>query len=48
VRLIAPRLRCLRLLSSGYLAADEPEPEGFRRVARREADGWAADLFERE
>src|SRR5262245_32482695 len=48
VRLIAPRLRCLRLLSSGYLAANEPEPEGFRRVTRREADGWAADLFERE
>lgn len=47
VREIAPRLRCRRLLSSGYLAADVFEPAGFRRVERLEAEGWAADLFER-
>jgi ribosomal protein L11 methyltransferase len=45
---IAPRLDCRHLISSGYLAASEFEPEGFRRVAKREAEGWAADLFERE
>jgi ribosomal protein L11 methyltransferase len=47
VRAIAPRLRCRRLLSSGYLAADEPEPLGYHRVTRLGAEGWAADLFER-
>jgi ribosomal protein L11 methyltransferase len=47
-RAIAPRLVCRRLISSGYLAAPEFDPAGFRRVARREAEGWAADLFEHE
>jgi ribosomal protein L11 methyltransferase len=47
VRAIAPRLRCRRLLTSGYLAAEDPEPLGYQRVTRLEAEGWAADLFER-
>jgi ribosomal protein L11 methyltransferase len=45
---IAPRLECERLVTSGYLASERPEPVGFRRLDRREAEGWAADLFARE
>jgi ribosomal protein L11 methyltransferase len=45
---IAPRLDCERLVTSGYLASERPEPVGFRRLDRREAEGWAADLFTRE
>ncbi len=45
---VAPRLECARLVSSGYLASDAPDLPGFRRVGRREAEGWAADLHERE
>ena len=47
VTAIAPRLDCERLITSGYLASEQPEPPGFRHVDRREAEGWAADLFER-
>jgi len=42
---IAPRLDCERLVTSGYLASEQPAPLGLRHVDRREADGWAADLF---
>jgi ribosomal protein L11 methylase PrmA len=45
---IAPRVDCERLVTSGYLASESPEPAGFRRLDRREAEGWAADLFGRE
>jgi len=45
---IAPRLDCERLVTSGYLASERPEPAGFRRVDGRDAEGWAADLFVRE
>jgi ribosomal protein L11 methyltransferase len=45
---IAPRVDCERLVTSGYLASEGPEPAGFRRLERREAEGWAADLFGRE
>jgi len=34
-------------VSSGYLAAERPAPDGWRAVDRREADGWAADLLAR-
>jgi ribosomal protein L11 methyltransferase len=44
---IAAELDAARLVTSGYLAADEPVVEGFRRLERRLRDGWAADLFER-
>jgi ribosomal protein L11 methyltransferase len=37
----------LRFLTSGYLQSDEPAVDGWTRVKRRRADGWAADLFER-
>jgi len=44
---LRPRLRCERAVTSGYLAAERPALPGFRRLARREAEGWAADLHER-
>ena len=34
-------------LASGYLAAEQPAPGGWRARERREAEGWAADLLER-
>ena len=48
VRLVAGRLRSRRLIASGYLAAGDPAPLGWRRLVRRTAAGWAADLYERE
>jgi ribosomal protein L11 methyltransferase len=45
---IAPRLDCERLVTSGYLASERPAPAGFRHLDRREAEGWAADLFRYE
>jgi ribosomal protein L11 methyltransferase len=41
---IAARLDCARLITSGYLVSEVPEYPGYRREARREAEGWAADL----
>jgi ribosomal protein L11 methyltransferase len=46
-RPIAGRLSCERLVASGYLASEEPELPGYRRETRREAEGWAADLYRR-
>jgi ribosomal protein L11 methyltransferase len=45
VELLAPRLKGAELIASGYLAAEWPSPAGWRHGQRREADGWAADLF---
>lgn len=42
---LAPRLHSGELISSGYLAAEQPAPAGWVHQARREVDGWAADLF---
>ena len=47
VQQLAHRLHAQRLISSGYLAIDEPELATWTRVGRRERDGWAADLFAR-
>jgi ribosomal protein L11 methyltransferase len=47
VERLAPRLGATRLVASGYLERDEPALPGWRRIDRRVADGWAADLFER-
>ena len=33
-------------MTSGYLDRDEPRVDGWRRIGRRERDGWAADLLE--
>jgi ribosomal protein L11 methyltransferase len=43
-RPIAERLDCTRLITSGYLVSEVPEFRGYRRQARREAEGWAGDL----
>jgi ribosomal protein L11 methyltransferase len=47
VERLLPRLGAERAVTSGYLDRDEPSVEGWRRIDRRVADGWAADLLER-
>jgi ribosomal protein L11 methyltransferase len=44
---LGARVSAQRLVTSGYLAADRPEPSRYEHRVRRELDGWAADLFER-
>jgi ribosomal protein L11 methyltransferase len=44
LRGLAPRLRCKRLVSSGYLPTDAEECPPFRHLRRISRDGWAADL----
>jgi ribosomal protein L11 methyltransferase len=44
-RPIAGRLDCTRVITSGYLVIESPEFPGYRHEQRREADGWAADLY---
>jgi ribosomal protein L11 methyltransferase len=46
-RPVAGRLGCSRLITSGYLASERPSLPGYRHEARREAEGWAADLHAR-
>jgi ribosomal protein L11 methyltransferase len=46
VECLLPRLGAERAVTSGYLERDEPRVEGWRRIARRASDGWAADLLE--
>jgi ribosomal protein L11 methyltransferase len=48
VERVAARVGTPLLAASGYLAHEEPQVPGWRRRDRREADGWAADLFARE
>ena len=45
VERLAPRLEARLFVASGYLDTDEPCLDGWKRVERRAADGWAADLF---
>jgi ribosomal protein L11 methyltransferase len=47
VERLLPRLGAAHAVTSGYLERDEPNVDGWRHVARRERDGWAADLLER-
>ena len=47
VTALGGRVAAPRLVTSGYLVADRPEPAGYEHRERRELDGWAADLFER-
>jgi len=44
---IARRLESERIVTSGYLVAETLELPGYRREARRDAEGWAADLHVR-
>jgi len=37
-----------RLVTSGYLVSERPTIAGYAIAARRQAEGWAADLHERE
>jgi ribosomal protein L11 methyltransferase len=46
-RPVAGRLDCARLITSGYLASEEPDLPGYRRETRHGAEGWAADLYVR-
>src|SRR5439155_20784554 len=41
---LARRVVCDRLVTSGYLASDEPALPGWDRLERLELEGWAADL----
>ena len=45
VEALARRVRCARLVLSGYLVEERPSVEGFVHLARREAGGWAADAY---
>jgi len=45
VSALGARLRAPRLIASGYHSGERPQPVGFRRLERRELDGWAAELF---
>ena len=46
-RPVGARLDCDRVVTSGYLASEAPDLPGYGREARREAEGWAADLHAR-
>jgi len=48
VRRVLARIDAPRAIVSGYLDRDELEVAGWRRVERRDREGWAADLLERE
>jgi ribosomal protein L11 methyltransferase len=48
VAAVGPRLECTLLVTSGYFEPHVPRVRGFRAVARRRLDGWAADLHARE
>lgn len=41
------RVDCARAVTSGYLVSEGPAAPRFRRQARLESEGWAADLLER-
>lgn len=45
---LAGQIEATGLVTSGYLVFEQPSLRGFRQVARRDSDGWAADRFERE
>jgi ribosomal protein L11 methyltransferase len=45
VERLLPRIAGGTVITSGYLARDRPQVEGWTFSARREVDGWAADLL---
>ena len=47
VEALAARLPAGRLIASGYLENETLDVPGWRRLQRRECEGWAADLLER-
>jgi ribosomal protein L11 methyltransferase len=44
---VAPSVSSERLVTSGYLASEQPALPGYDRRSRVEDEGWAADLWER-
>jgi ribosomal protein L11 methyltransferase len=48
VEQLLPRLPARQVVASGYLERDEPQLDGWQRIERRTADGWAADLLVRD
>jgi ribosomal protein L11 methyltransferase len=45
IEMLAARVRCRRLVASGYLDSDPAGLVGLRHLRRRGADDWAADLY---
>ena len=45
---LQPRLDARLAITSGYLERDELCAPGWHRLERRDREGWAADLFERD
>jgi ribosomal protein L11 methyltransferase len=48
VEAVAGRLRCERLVTSGYLADERPRLQAYELLERRTAEGWAAELYRRD
>ena len=48
IEALLPLLDARLVITSGYLERDEPSAQGWRRIERRDREGWAADLFERD
>jgi ribosomal protein L11 methyltransferase len=48
VEQLLARLPAAHAVASGYLARDRPRAAAWKHVRRATADGWAADVFERE
>jgi len=44
---LGERLDAAHVVTSGYLTSDATSLRGFRRVERRQLDGWAADVHAR-
>jgi len=47
IEALLPLLDARLAITSGYLERDELKAPGWRRIERRDREGWAADLFER-
>lgn len=47
VEQIVARVSARHLITSGYLASERPAADGWEHVERRDAESWAADLYER-
>lgn len=45
---VAARVGATTLVASGYVSSERPEPAGWRHAVRKEREGWAADLFQRD
>ncbi|MEX0817152.1 MAG: 50S ribosomal protein L11 methyltransferase [Gaiellales bacterium] len=45
---VAVRVGATTLVASGYVSSERPDLAGWRHEARKEREGWAADLFQRD